>query len=280
MASVGHSEFRAAQLKKGLKRFYQTVTKILRRYLMRSSPPSSRGSRPSGHPREAIVVHAGLPFSERPHGLTVFCRGTLLPRAIGMPLTAANVRLRPAIAADIPELHRLIELSVRRLQASDYTPAQIEGALGHALGLDTQLVADGTYFVAELATADGSPQIVGCGGWSNRRTLFGSDGGPNRQSELLDPKTDAAKIRAIFVHPDFARLGLGTLILKHCEEAAASAGFTRLEMGSTLTGVPLYKLKGYEEREAINIPLPNGEVLPVVKMTKELADPGSKLPPD
>ncbi len=191
-----------------------------------------------------------------------------------------EIQLRIATSDDVPTLHRLIELSVRRLQAADYTAAQIEGALGHALGLDTQLVADGTYFVAEMTAPDGSLQIVGCGGWSNRRTLFGSDGGPNRQSELLDPKTDAAKIRAIFVHPDFARRGLGTLILKHCEEAAASAGFIRLEMGSTLTGVPLYKLKGYVEREAINIPLPNGEVLSVVKMTKRLADPGSTFPPN
>ena len=183
-----------------------------------------------------------------------------------------EIHLRVATSDDISTLNRLIELSVRRLQANDYTPGQIEGALGHALGLDTQLVADGTYFVAEITSPDGTPQIVGCGGWSNRRTLFGSDGGPNRQSELLDPETDAAKIRAIFVHPDFARRGLGTRILKHCEEAAASAGFARLEMGSTLTGVPLYALKGYEQRETILIPLPNGEVLPVVRMIKELPD--------
>jgi GNAT superfamily N-acetyltransferase len=183
---------------------------------------------------------------------------------------AGAVQLRVATTADIPTLHALIELSVRRLQAGDYTPAQIEGALGHALGLDTQLVADQTYFVGELETSGGGHEMVGCGGWSNRRTLFGSDGGPNRQGELLDPKTDAAKIRAIFVHPEFARRGLGTLILSHCERAAAAAGFTRLEMGSTLTGVPLYTLKGYTPVERIEIPLPNGEVLPVIKMTKSL----------
>lgn len=180
----------------------------------------------------------------------------------------ARFQLRVAVSRDIPALHHLIEQSVRRLQAGDYTPAQIEGALGHALGLDTRLVADGTYFVAQLNDSD---QLIGCGGWSHRKTLFGSDGGPNRQDEFLDPKTDAAKIRAIFVHPDWARRGLGTLILKHCEDTAAAAGFTRLEMGSTLTGVPLYSLKGYVERERIDIPLPNGEVLPVVKMTKTLA---------
>lgn len=173
--------------------------------------------------------------------------------------------IRTAQSEDTAALRRLIEESVRRLQANDYTPAQIEGALGHALGLDTQLIADGTYFIAESAGT-----MAGCGGWSYRKTLFGSDGGPDRANALLDPKVDAAKIRAIFVHPDWARRGVGTSILKHCEDAAVAAGFRRFEMGSTLTGVPLYTLKGYVARESINIPLPNGEVLPVVKMTKEL----------
>jgi GNAT superfamily N-acetyltransferase len=178
---------------------------------------------------------------------------------------SARLQIRTADLADVPALHTLIEQSVRRLQAGDYTAAQIEGALGHALGLDTQLVLDHTYFIAEIAGT-----IVGCGGWSYRKTLFGSDGGPNRAKALLDPNEDAAKIRAIFVHPDWARRGIGTAILKRCEDAAITAGFRRFEMGSTLTGVPLYTLKGYIAREQINIPLPNGEVLPVVKMTKEL----------
>lgn len=176
--------------------------------------------------------------------------------------------IRPATAADIPALRYLIELSVRELQKDDYSPAQIDGALGHALGLDTQLIEDRTYFVAESVEQVGS--IVGCGGWSNRRTLFGSDHGPNREQALLDPKTDAAKIRAIFVHPQWARKGLGTLILQHCEEAARQAGFTTLEMGSTLTGVPLYTLKGYVPRETVAVPLPNGETLPIVYMVKGL----------
>jgi len=173
--------------------------------------------------------------------------------------------IREATANDIPALHSLIELSVRGLQTDDYSPAQIEGALGHTLGLDTQLIEDRTYFVAE----EGG-EIVGCGGWSNRKTLFGSDHGPNREDTFLDPATDAAKIRAIFVHPQWARRGLGTLILKHCEEAAQRAGFSKLEMGSTLTGVPLYSLKGYVARERVEVPLPNGETLPVVHMVKEL----------
>jgi GNAT superfamily N-acetyltransferase len=176
--------------------------------------------------------------------------------------------LRMATAADIPSLHALIELSIRGLQKDDYSPTQIEGAIGHALGLDTQLIEDRTYFVAEPIKQTGL--IVGCGGWSNRRTLFGSDHGPNRENTFLDPKTDAAKIRAIFVHPQWARQGLGSLILKHCEEAAQRAGFTTLEMGSTLTGVPLYTLKGYVPRENVAVPLPNGETLPIVYMVKVL----------
>jgi len=176
--------------------------------------------------------------------------------------------IRQATVSDIPVLHELIEQSVRHLQKNDYTPAQIEGALGHALGLDTQLVEDRTYFVAE--PVDRAGLIVGCGGWSNRKTLFGSDHGPNREKALLDPATDAAKIRAIFVHPNWVRQGLGTLILKHCEEAAQRAGFRRLEMGSTLTGVPLYTLKGYQERERVHVALPNGEALPIVRMVKTL----------
>lgn len=175
--------------------------------------------------------------------------------------------IRQATPADIPTLHVLIEQSIRGLQANDYTPAQIEGAIGNALGLDTQLVHDGTYFLAE------SPTIaypIACGGWSYRRTLFGSDGAQVRESDLLDPATEPAKIRAIFVHPDFARRGLGTLILQHAEQSAAAAGFTTLEMGSTLTGVPLYTLKGYLPTGHLAIPLPNGEHLPIVRMTKTL----------
>ena len=178
--------------------------------------------------------------------------------------TAFNLRL--ASPADIPALHRLIEQSVRGLQTNDYTPAQIDGALGHALGLDTQLVADQTYFIAEPADQPGV--LAASGGWSFRKTLFGSDHGPGRVGELLDPNVDAAKIRAIFVHPDFARRGLGSLVLAHCEDAARRAGFTRFEMGSTLTGVPLYTLKGYQRVDQVDVPLPNGEFLPVIRMTK------------
>jgi GNAT superfamily N-acetyltransferase len=181
---------------------------------------------------------------------------------------ADSFHIRTASPADIPALRALIEHSVRGLQQHDYTPAQIEGALGHALGLDTQLVADGTYFVA--TPVEDASVIAGSGGWSFRKTLFGSDGGPDRVAAALDPGTDAAKIRAIFVDPSFARRGLGSLILQHCEAAASAAGFTHVEMGSTLTGLALYRLKGYVDGERVEVPLPNGEVLPIVRMTKSL----------
>jgi GNAT superfamily N-acetyltransferase len=134
------------------------------------------------------------------------------------------------------------------------------------LGLDTQLVEDRTYFAAEPVDQPGL--IVASGGWSNRQTLFGSDHGPGREAAVLNPATDAARIRAIFVHPDWARRGLGSLILAHCEQQAVDAGFRRLEMGSTLTGLALYRLRGYQDIEQVDVPLPNGAVLPVVRMRK------------
>jgi GNAT superfamily N-acetyltransferase len=181
-----------------------------------------------------------------------------------------NFLVRKAAPEDIPHLRELIEASVRALQANDYTPAQIEGALGTVLGLDTQLLVDQTYFVAEAfdSYAKTHQRLAGCGGWSKRKTLFGADRATVREPEMLDPAVDAAKVRAIFVHPAFARRGLGSLILATVEAAARAAGFTHYEMGSTLTGVPLYRLKGYVEVERIAVPLPNGEALPVVKMVK------------
>ena len=184
-----------------------------------------------------------------------------------MQKSAIPFSLRLARSADIPALHSLIEASVRGLQKNDYTLEQIDGALGTVLGLDTQLVADKTYFVAE-AKAACARIIVGCGGWSNRKTLFGSDHAPVREPEFLDPATDAAKIRAFFIHPDWARRGLGSKILEACESAARAAGFSRFEMGATLTGVPLYLQRGYHVLERIEVPLRNGVALPIVRMAK------------
>lgn len=187
-----------------------------------------------------------------------------------MEHTTVPLHFRLATADDIPALARLIELSVRGLQAQDYSPAQIEGSLGTLLGLDTQLIADETYFVAEVVLDEGLV-IAGCGGWSRRKTLCGSDHGPGRDDAFLDPATDAAKIRAIFVHPEWARRGIGSRILEVCERAAEASGFHQMEMGSTLTGVPLYTLKGYVEAGRMNMPLANGEVLPIVRMRKCVA---------
>lgn len=189
-----------------------------------------------------------------------------------------NIRIRQAVAAEIPVLRELIEASVRGLQAEDYTPAQIEGALKTVFGVDSQLIADGTYLVAE-AIPDGTertetknagagPLIVGCGGWSKRKTLYGSDQWTGREDALLDPLRDAAKIRAFFIHPAWARRGIGGMILEACEVAAAAAGFTRYEMGATLTGAKLFGVRGYVALQRIEIPLVNGETLPVLHMEK------------
>ncbi len=181
------------------------------------------------------------------------------------------VDIRKATLTDIPRLREIIEASVRGLQAADYTPAQIDGALASVYGVDTQLIADGTYFAAELPDEQTAmPQIVACGGWSKRKTLYGGDQYAAREDSLLDPKRDAAKIRAFFVHPDWARQGIGTLILDACENAAISGGFARLEMGATLSGVPFYRAKGYVEIENESVPLSNGESLPIVRMAKEV----------
>lgn len=179
--------------------------------------------------------------------------------------------IRLATSADIPALKPLIEQSVRVLQRSDYSTEQLEAALGTAYGVDTQLIADGTYNVVETPGAAGEKLLVACGGWSMRKTLYGSDHGPYRDNAKLDPARDAAKIRAFFVHPEWTRRGLATLILKTCEDAGYAQGFRRFEMGATLTGVPMYAARGYAEIERIEVPLPNGLTLPVVRMGKTIA---------
>src|SRR6266852_164403 len=190
----------------------------------------------------------------------------------------ANIHLRLAVPEDVPVLRELINASVRGLQTHDYTPAQIEGALKTVFGVDSQLIADGTYLVA-VAVPSGSEShependgaanlIVGCGGWSKRKTLYGGDRWTGREDELLDLLRDAAKIRAFFIHPVWARQGIGGMILEACEAAARAAGFTRYEMGATLTGAKLFGVKGYVAVKPISIPLMNGEVLPVVHMEK------------
>jgi GNAT superfamily N-acetyltransferase len=190
-----------------------------------------------------------------------------------------SIRIRPATHDEVPILRELIEASVRQLQAHDYTAMQREAALRTVFGVDSQLIADGTYLVADASDARGAddarPVIAGCGGWSKRKTLFGGDQWSGREDSLLEPARDAAKIRAFFVHPAWARQGVGTLILEACESAARAAGFSRFEMGATLTGVKLFSVKGYLPVKRMDVPLDSGEVLPIVQMEKR--DPSSKL---
>lgn len=192
-----------------------------------------------------------------------------------------KISIRLAEARDVPGLRRLIEASVLGLQAGDYSLAQLKRALEAVYGVDTQLIADGTYFVAQAPNKiedtigakheqNSSPLIiVGCGGWSRRKTLYGGDQFARREDSLLDPATDAAKIRAFFVHPAWARRGIGGMILERCESAAKAKGFHRLEMGATLTGIPFYKAKGYVELEQTEAPLEDGLTLPIVRMGKD-----------
>jgi GNAT superfamily N-acetyltransferase len=182
-----------------------------------------------------------------------------------------DFHIRPARLADLPILRTLIDSSVRRLQAQDYTPAQLEGALATVFGVDTQLIADGTYLVVEYCPAESQaqPVIIACGGWSKRKTLYGADQWTDRHDDLLDPRRDAAKIRAFFIHPDWARRGVGTLLLDACECAAKAAGFNRFEMGATLTGAKLFGARGYLAVKNLQVPLQNGESLPIIHMEKQ-----------
>ena len=179
--------------------------------------------------------------------------------------------IRPAISADIPVLRELIDASVRRLQSGDYSPAQIDSALRTVFGVDSQLIDDSTYLIVQTVPSDSSdhPVIVACGGWSKRKTLYGGDRWRDRQDDMLDPKIDAAKIRAFFIHPDWARRGIGTLLLDACESAARMAGFTRFEMGATLTGVKLFEKRGYVAVERLNVPMEGDITLPIVHMIKK-----------
>lgn len=171
--------------------------------------------------------------------------------------------IRLARGDDIPSLEVLIPLSVRVLQAAFYSSAQIEAALGPVFGVDRQLIDDGTYFVVEHAD-----QIVGCGGWSRRRAVFGGDRARFAQDAPLDPAHDPARIRAFFVHPDWARRGIGRRILLACESALCAAGFRDAVLVATLAGEPLYASFGYTVAERYEVALSGGLTLPVVRMVK------------
>ena len=176
--------------------------------------------------------------------------------------------LRKATHADIPALKELIARSARGLSTRDYRTEQIEAALQGAFGVDSQLLADDTYFVVEDAG-----QIVGCGGWSFRSTLFGGDARAERDSSILDPKTQAAKIRAFFVEPGHARRGIGSLLLDHCENQARAHGYRAVELMATLPGAKLYKARGYIAGCQVSFDVGAGESIEFIPMRKPLVAP-------
>lgn len=176
-----------------------------------------------------------------------------------------SISLRKATPADIPILQELIARSARGLSTDDYRPAQVEGALRGAFGVDSQLLKDETYFVAVE-----NGVIIGCGGWSYRATLFGGDARGERDPTSLDPQTQAAKIRAFFVDPAQARRGIGTMLLERCEQEAKSRGFSQVELMATLPGVKLYAARGYVGTEQISYDVGSGESIEFLPMRKNL----------
>lgn len=169
---------------------------------------------------------------------------------------------RFATKADVAALRALMKLAIEELQKDFLSPEQI--AASHAvMGLDTQLVEDGTYFVIEVGGA-----LAGCGGWGRRATLYGGDHSAGRSAALLDRAIEPARIRAMYTHPDFARRGVGRLILALGESAAARAGFRRLRLGATLSGEPLYRAYGFEAVERVMAATPSGIDVPLVMMEK------------
>lgn len=173
--------------------------------------------------------------------------------------------IRPASFDEIPALESLIALSARHLSTADYTPEQIESAIAHVFGVDSELVKDGSYFVVEE-----NGEYLACGGWSKRKTLFGGDRFAGRESGLLNPAVDAAKIRAFFVHPAHARKGIGRALLAHCEAEARRHGFTQAELMATLPGVKLYRQEGYTGDTIEHFRQPDGVEVPFLPMRKSL----------
>jgi GNAT superfamily N-acetyltransferase len=177
-------------------------------------------------------------------------------------------RIRRAVPEDIEVLRRLIERSARTLRVERYTADQMETALRGAFGVDSQLISDGTYFAVEYQER----VIVACGGWSSRRTLFGGDNRPDREVGNLDPRTDAAKIRAFFVDPQHARKGIASALLAHCEAEAQAAGFLKLELMGTLTGEAFYTVRGYVPTRSVSYEAEPGRFIPFIAMSKDIVD--------
>ncbi len=164
----------------------------------------------------------------------------------------------------MPALSALMDRAIGEL-LRDFLPPEGVKASYEIMGLDTQLIADGTYFVVEDGAA-----IAGCGGWSRRATLFGGDHSAGRDAALLDPKTDAARVRAMYTHPDHTRKGVGRIILDACEAAARAEGFSSVEMAATMGGVPLYRACGYHDIEPFEAETSTGYRVPLIRMGKAL----------
>lgn len=170
---------------------------------------------------------------------------------------------RVATRDDVELLNGLVEVAIAELLKGFLDDDQIRSSKA-IMGLDTQLIDDGTYFVIE---SDGA--LAGCGGWSRRATLYGGDHSATRDSALLDPAKDPAKVRAMYTHPGFTRRGVGRMILGLCERAAAAEGFTRLELMATLAGEPLYRSYGFAEVERVE-DARGGAPVPIVRMRKDI----------
>lgn len=175
---------------------------------------------------------------------------------------------RRAGERDVPGIEALIPLSVRALQAPYYSPVQMDAAIGPVFGVDRQLVRDGTYFVVEHEA-----HIIGSGGWSKRTSLCGGDHGRGPDDPELDPRVDSARVRAFFVHPAWARRGVGRSLMVACERAISEAGFRTVVIMSTLAGEPLYASFGYKVSERCDIEMAGGLKLPVVRMERSLSGP-------
>jgi GNAT superfamily N-acetyltransferase len=171
---------------------------------------------------------------------------------------------RLATPDDLSALQRLMTDSIRALLPAFLSPEKVEASFA-VMGVDSQLIEDGTYFVVEV---DGV--LAGCGGWSRRATLFGHNHTAGRDARLLDPASEAARIRAMYTAPSCARRGVGRRILDLCEAAARTEGFTRAELGATKGGEPLYRACGYEEIECLEVPTPGGVTVPITRMGKKL----------
>ena len=172
---------------------------------------------------------------------------------------------RLASASDMPALTVLMNQAIRGLLPGFLTPAQVEASFA-VMGLDSQLIEDGTYFVVE--SLDG--RIAGCGGWSRRATLFGGNHTKGRDARLLDPESEPARVRAMYTSPDFTRKGIGRMVLELCEAAARREGFKSVELGATMGGKPLYEACGYKPIELMMVPTPKGVEVPILRMGKSI----------